>query len=77
MNVFLCDDQAEFMHGFANDLEGYFRNRELSFHFTGATEVSLLTWIMLFVLTEWISIFQTENRFQSANENTRNFPKPS
>lgn len=31
MNVFLCDDQAEFMHGFANDLEGYFRNRELSF----------------------------------------------
>nr|WP_288828942.1 LytTR family DNA-binding domain-containing protein [uncultured Clostridium sp.] len=31
MNVFLCDDQAEFMHGFANDLKGYFRNRKISF----------------------------------------------
>ncbi|MGC6176587.1 LytR/AlgR family response regulator transcription factor [Lacrimispora sp. 38-1] len=31
MNVFLCDDQAEFMHEFANDLEGYFRTRKISF----------------------------------------------
>lgn len=31
MNVFLCDDQAEFMHGFANDLKGYFSARKMSF----------------------------------------------
>ena len=31
MNVFLCDDQAEFMHGFANDLEGYFHTRNIPF----------------------------------------------
>ncbi|GLB31218.1 DNA-binding response regulator [Lacrimispora amygdalina] len=42
MNVFLCDDQAEFMHGFANDLKGYFRNRKISFRlflFTDGTNL--------------------------------------
>ena len=42
MNVFLCDDQAEFMNGFANDLEGYFRTRNIPFQlflFTSGTEL--------------------------------------
>jgi two-component system response regulator LytT len=42
MNIFLCDDQAEFMHEFANDLEGYFRTRKMPFQlflFTAGTEL--------------------------------------
>ena len=42
MNVFLCDDQSEFMHEFANDLEGYFRTRNIPFQlflFTSGTEL--------------------------------------
>ena len=42
MNVFLCDDQAAFMHEFADDLEGYFLTRKIPFQlflFTAGTEL--------------------------------------